>query len=226
MSKFSADEYQTAIRSLMPRGKVWRSDSDYVQMKVFLALAYAYEQSDTDALAMLEGAFPSTATILLKEWEETLGLPDDCSISEQDSYDKRQSSVVQKLIASGGQTIDYFISLAESLGYEITITEYRQARAGISVCRDPINGGDYPFAWTVNAGETTVAWAWCGQTYAGDPLRSWGNKTLECALNKVAPSHTIINFSYEPIIYDYDVYAITNEFMEIFDTAVNIYLPK
>lgn len=180
----------------MPGGLVWSHKSDGVQTAVLRALAQSYQQSDAAAEALLVGAFPGTATIMLTDWEKTLGLPDDCAIGENDSIAIRQKSVVSKLFSTGGQSAKYFIDVARAMGYAITITFFRQARAGMSVCGDALNGDEWPFVWLVTAPQTTITYAQAGISYCGDPLRSWGNKRLECRLRKLAPSHTIVLFGY------------------------------
>lgn len=194
---YSVSDYTRALQSLMPVGLAWPKTPDAVQTGVLRALASSFQRSDSDARGLLVGAFPATATIMLPEWEKTLGLPDDCSIGEIDSIAKRQAAVVAKLISTGGQSIAYFITIASTLGYDITITQYRQARAGMSVCGDALNGEDWPFTWLVTAPETTINYARAGRTYCGDPLRSWGNRQLECRINALAPSHTIVLFGYD-----------------------------
>lgn len=180
----------------MPTGLVWPRKADSVQAAVLRALASAYQQSDDAANALLIGAFPATATIMLTDWEKTLGLPDDCAIGENDSIALRQKAVVARLFSTGGQSAAYFIGVAKALGYDITITVFRQARAGMSVCGDALNGGDWPFTWLVNAPNSTIHYAQSGQSYCGDPLRSWGNRRLECRLSALAPSQTIVKFGY------------------------------
>ncbi|WP_413722416.1 YmfQ family protein [Sodalis sp. RH24] len=196
MSQFSADDYTAALQGLLPPGQAWPRENGTVQNAVLRALGNSYQRSDDAAMALLAGAFPRTATILLKEWENTLGLPDDCAIGETDSMVLRQKAVVAKLFSSGGQSNAYFISVAAALGYSITITQYRQARAGMSRCGDALNGENWPFVWLVTAPLTTVIYAQAGLSYCGDPLRSWGNKRLECRLSALAPSHTIVKFGY------------------------------
>ncbi|WP_168403829.1 YmfQ family protein [Erwinia amylovora] len=193
---YSVSDYTRALQSLMPVGLAWPKTLDAVQTAVLRTLARSFQRNDCDARRVLMGAFPATATIMLPEWEETLGLPDDCSIGEIDSIAKRQAAVVAKLISTGGQSIAYFITIASTLGYDITITQYRQARAGMSVCGDALNGEDWPFTWRINAPRTTIKYALTGISYCGDPLRSWGNKQLECQLNRLAPSHLILLFNY------------------------------
>lgn len=75
-----------------------------MQTAVLRALARSFQRSDNDAQSLLSGAFPKTATIMLTDWENTLGLPDDCSIGEVDTIAKRQNAIVSKLISTGGQS--------------------------------------------------------------------------------------------------------------------------
>lgn len=133
---------------------------------------------------------------IIDNCESTLGLPNDCSIGEIGGISDRQRSVVSKLISTGGLNRDYYIRVAAALGYTITITQFRPAISGMSVCGDALNGDEWPFAWRINAPETTIKYALSGASYCGDPLASWGNKQLECAINKIAPSHLNLIFSY------------------------------
>ncbi|MDP8798328.1 YmfQ family protein [Serratia marcescens] len=220
MSQFTGEEYQRALQSLIPTGLAWPRDPGGVQGAVIRAFATGFQRSDNDAIALLVGAFPETATIMLTEWEKTLGLPDDCSIGEVDTIAKRQAAVVSKFISTGGQSRTYFIGIARALGYNITIKEYRQARAGLSVCGDGLNGDDWPFVWLVEAEETTISYARAGMSYCGDPLRSWGNRQLECRMNALSPSHTIVKFGYINFGFnDEGVYDVTPDFAKIFDIA-------
>ncbi|EOA2992826.1 YmfQ family protein, partial [Yersinia enterocolitica] len=147
MSRYSVNEYTAALQALMPGGLVWPKISDGVQTSTLRALARSYQRSDEDARDLLDAAFPSTATAMLPEWEETLGLPDLCAIGEIDSIIQRQRAVVSKLFGIGGQSVAYFIRVAETLGYTISITQYRQACSGMSVCGDALNGEEWPFTW-------------------------------------------------------------------------------
>ncbi|HGD9122620.1 TPA: YmfQ family protein, partial [Escherichia coli] len=108
----------------------------------------------------------------------------------------RQRAVVAKLISTGGLNRDYYIRVAAALGYTITITQFRPAMSGMSVCGDALNGDEWPFTWRINAPQTTIKYSLAGASYCGDPLASWGNKQLECSINKIAPSHLNIIFNY------------------------------
>ncbi len=196
MIPYTIEDYTKALISLAPQGLAWNWKPNSVMHAVLRGLARSYQSSDLDAIQLLSGAFPKTATVMLPEWEKTLGLPDDCAIGEMDSLPKRQGAVVSKLVSTGGQSKAYFINYAAGLGYTITITEFRPARCGLSVCGDPLNGEDWPFVWRVNAGDTAISYALSGVSYCGDPLRSWGNRYLECKFNLLSPPHTILQVSY------------------------------
>lgn len=196
MTSYTVEDYTKALVSLAPQGLAWNWKPNSVMRAVLRGLARSYQSSDLDAIQILVGAFPKTATVMLSEWEKTLGLPDDCAIGEMDSLPKRQGAVVSKLVSTGGQSKSYFINYASELGYTITITEFRPARCGISACGDSLNGEDWPFVWRINAGDTVISYALSGLSYCGDPLRSWGSRYLECMFNNLAPPHTILQVSY------------------------------
>ncbi|MFU0866389.1 YmfQ family protein [Kluyvera ascorbata] len=196
MSLYSQNDYASALSALLPRGRAWPRAPDTVQAAVLRALGRSYQRSDNDADNLIKGAFPPTATSMLSEWESTLGLPDDCAIGEIGGISDRQRSVVSKLISNGGLNREYYIRVAAALGYTITITQFRPAMSGMSACGDALNGDEWPFTWRINAPETTIKYTLSGASYCGDPLASWVNKQLECAINNIAPSHLNIIFSY------------------------------
>lgn len=201
-SKFSIGDYTKALQNLMPMGIAWPRHPDSVQAALLKALGQDFQKNDASAQSLLKGAFPSMALELLDEWEETLGLPDPCSISEQGTIQARRGAITSRLVSEGSLSKAYMISVCAALGYTITITEYRQARAGWSVAGDPINGEYWPFTWKVTAPDVTYTIAKAGQTFAGEPLRSWGNKTLPCTLERINPAHTVYLLEYVEVKED------------------------
>lgn len=197
MSRYSLDEYQDALQGLMPTGQVWPREPDSTQAAVLRFLANSFYESGSEAYGLIAGAFPATATTMLAEWESTMGLPDDCTIGETYSTSARQKAVTTKLATSGGQSVKHFTEAAKALGYSIKITEHRPARAGLSRCGASINGNDWRWTWKVTAPNTTIVHARAGVSYANDPLDTWGNRLMECRLKDMAPSHTILLFTYE-----------------------------
>lgn len=134
------------------------------------------------AAALLSEMFPATCNESLADWERVLGLPDPCT-GPLSSVQQRRQAAVAKDAAGGALSRPYFIALAASLGYAITIDE------GI--------GGD-PYTWRVNAPDTAARFFRAGESVAGDLLQEWGDELLECAIRRLKPAHTDVIFVYAP----------------------------
>ncbi len=202
-ARYNANEYTSAIQSLFPVGRVWPRMPDSVIAAVIRSLAEAYQHSDADATQLLIDAFPGTTSALLPEWEATLGLPDDCACNASNDEVTRRHAVVSKLIGTGGQSAAYFISLSKAMGYEIAIKQYRQARSGLSVCGDAINGDRWPYVWEVNVTNAS-----------NDSTCSL--KLLLCRLAEFSPAHTKFTSTYDVmslygigIVLSYDAGVLT-----------------
>lgn len=159
------------------------------------AEANALTQSDVQAEAVYSAIFADSG-MSLADWERVLSLPDPCLVGVAQSVRQRVQAVVSKLQGRGGQSRSFFIALAKSLGYEITITTFRPARVGIARAGDRVYGGDWDYTWRVNAPAVTVSYAEAGLTAAGDPVASWGNKILECRLSQMKPAESTLLFGY------------------------------
>ncbi|EEJ0783620.1 DUF2313 domain-containing protein [Salmonella enterica] len=198
MSRYSNRNYAAALGKLLPPGKAWRHGDDTVMGKVLLGLAKSFEASDTAALSLLRNAFPATAGSLLTDWEQALGLPDDCSIGEMTTIALRRAAVVTKLTSNGSLSAISLINALARSGYSVTVTGFRRARCGLSACGDALNGDDWPLVLQVNVPETTVVRATCGQAHCGDPLRTWGNRRMECVLKHLVAPDIILRINYIP----------------------------
>lgn len=192
--QYSAQDFLQALQALMPRGRVWPRDPDAVQTRVLSGLAQVYERQTIRANQLLADAFPLTTYELLPEWETTLGLPDPCA-GPAPTAAARRAQVLAKLQAQGGQSVAYFIAVAASLGYSITIKQYVPARAGLLRAGDPLNGNDWAHAWQVTSPTYTVHKAQAGVLAAGEPLAYWGDTVLACELSSIKPAHTVLLFS-------------------------------
>lgn len=159
------------------------------------AEANALTLADSKAEATYSTIFADSGMSLI-DWERVLALPDPCLVSVAQSTQQRIQAVVSKLRGQGGQSKPFFIALAKSLGYDVTITTFRPPRAGIARAGDAVYGGDWNFAWRINAPAETITYARAGMTAAGDPVASWGNKSLECRLSQMKPAESILLFGY------------------------------
>lgn len=188
-----AADFLQAFLKLLPRGRVWSRDLGTVQNNGLLGLNTIYETNTARANQLLVDAFPGTTFELLPEWEFTMGLPDPCA-GPAPTIQTRRAQVVARLTATGGQSIPYFVALAETLGYQITITQFMPSRFGKRF-GSPFGGTDWAHAWQVNAPTFTVNRLHFGDSF-GVPFAFWTNNVLQCELLAVAPAQTILNFSY------------------------------
>lgn len=192
---YTASDYVAAMFALGHRGRAWTIDPGTVRASVMTGLAQTYVRSGARAVNLITDASPATTYELIPEWEKSLGLPDPCTPLNP-STQQRQAAILAKFIATGGQTVPYFIGVASVLGYTITITEYSTFRLGISHFGDPLAGPGWESVWQVNAPTITATRFKFGRGVFGDPFWSVGNTELECRLRAIAPAHTILRFSY------------------------------
>jgi uncharacterized protein YmfQ (DUF2313 family) len=195
MSMRTAIEYKRQLQALLPPGRLWdalRADGSLAD-DLLAALAEEFGRIDgrTDDLAF--EVDPRTALELLAEWEEWVGLPEICTGSLA-TLQQRRAALLQKLTGVGGQSRAYYIAVAASLGYEVTIYEF-SVHTCESSCEDPINDETWRFTWRVNAPEQTIINFTC-ESPCTEPLRAWGNDLLECTIRALAPAHTNVLFGY------------------------------
>lgn len=155
------------------------------------ALDAARNRADQVRAAMT----PLWGNEFLPDWERICGLTPTTSSSVQ----QRVSAVLAKLAETGGLSIAYFIQLASSLGYTITITEPSPFRAGTSRAGERL----YPYPdvlwyWAVNVqnSDGNVSRFRAGISVAGERLMSFGDDVIETVFNDLKPAHTLCHFIY------------------------------
>lgn len=190
---YSAADYLRVLQPHLPRGRVWPRDPDATQAKVLSGFTPCFAVLTARANNLLIDAFPPSTFELLPEWESTLGLPDPCA-GPAPTTQQRVAQVVARLVAGGGQSIAYYTAVAAALGYPITVTQFAPSRFGRPFGM-PFGGIAWAFTWQVNAPTFTVAHLQFGGSF-GTPFAAWGNNVLQCELQRLAPAHTILLFSY------------------------------
>lgn len=169
--------------------------TDPVLAATLVAEGKALDAAHASALIVAEAISPAGADGLwLADWERVLGLPDTCAGGYAQTQGERMAAALSKIRQRGGQSRAYFIGVAKALGFEITIKEHA-AYTCESPCDQPICDEPWRFAWTVRAPETTVREFTC-ESGCADPLASWGNELLECAIRRLKPAHTHVIFAY------------------------------
>lgn len=193
----TAEQYREQLKSLLPPGRAIPREPGTSLESLLHGMAEEMARIDARGIALLVEVNPITTNELLPEWESVARLPDNCTGTLEETLQGRRNALAAKLSSIGGQSAAYFISVAASLGYTVTIEEFRPFRAGSSAAGDALTNGDWVFTWRVHAPETTVISFRAGRSAAGEPLASWGNDLLECKLSEIKPAHTIVQFAYD-----------------------------
>lgn len=189
----SAEQYLNQLQALLPLGAAWPRDAESTLTKLLHAFADELARVDGRAAALIDEADPRTTSEMLADWERVAGLPDSCVAVEQ-STAQRIAALVTKLTTIGGQSRAYYIALAATLGYAITITEFNEHSVDDDVDA-LLYSAAWQFAWQVNAPLNTI-FELSVDDSVDDPLASWGNEALECVINRLKPAHTHVLFAY------------------------------
>lgn len=189
-------DYGRQLGQLLPPGPAWTTEPDSQLQRLLRAFGESLARAHRRADDLDREIDPTFAHEILDRWEAALGLPDKCSGALETTLQGRRNAVVAKLFATGGQSVEFFQGVGLSLGFDVTISEFRPFRAGRSAAGDPLTNGDWVYAWRVNAPETTVIPFRAGQSVAGEPLQAWGNDALECKINRLKPAQSVTLFGY------------------------------
>lgn len=192
----TAEEYREQLLALLPPGQAFPRENGTTMDALLDGMSQELARVDARGEALIIDGNPMTTSELLSDWERVAGLPDKCAGTLEETTQGRRNALVTKLAGTGGQSVAYFIGVAASLGYTVTIEEFRPFRAGWSYAGDPLSNGDWIFTWLVRAPAETVITFKAGQSVAGEALATWGNDTLECKINSLKPAHTLALFAY------------------------------
>lgn len=193
----SAAAYARMLKQLLPPGAIWKLESDTLTSNQLMAIADELARVDARGGNLIDEWDPRTALELLAEWENALGLPDDCLDAVPVTIAERRLAVVQKLASRGGQSRAFYVELAALAGFAVTIEEFsaQVLRSGFR-CGSRLYGTDWAYAWRVtsDSGEAPVRFR-VGVSRTGDRLVTGGSE-IECIIRRAAPAHTIVLFSY------------------------------
>lgn len=140
LSAPTADTILPQLLQLTPRGAAWGTDeagsgrgANPVMLGMWRAIAGHAAANYATEFDVATQCFPSAITFSLEDWEDEYGLPDDC-FSGQSGTKQRIAAVRARFGALGGQSPAYFVCLAQSMGYDITIEEPTQFLCDVSEC--------------------------------------------------------------------------------------------
>lgn len=164
---------------------------------LYKAFAQALAETEAATVAALEEISPRRADRLLADFERVLGA-DPCGRDQgAKTLDDRQALAWQRWIATGGQSIPYFLALAKALGFEVKIEDFWPSVAGAMQAGTPLIPEGEQFVWVVHM-RVKNAWHFrAGRNTAGEPLGGWDEGSLECIFRRLKPAHSHVVFYYD-----------------------------
>lgn len=133
------DRYRNLLLALMPPGiAISRSlESNFADLLERVAVEFA--RIDERAADLRREGVPSTADEMISEWEEILGLPEECFAPT--TLAERRAAVVARIVGTGGHSVADYTALAAALGYAApTFTTYAPFRCGSRIGDRLTNG--------------------------------------------------------------------------------------
>ncbi len=180
----TVEQYRDQLISLLPPGRAMRAERLSTLWEVLFGFAGELNRVDDRMDDLIRESLISTTSELLTDFENESGLPEastDLALTTQG----RIEVLLAKQIKVGQQNTEYFIEIAEKLGYTITIEEFKPAWAGVMVAGDYCGGLSILFKWIV----------WIEKTDNID----WNISQLMHDLTDAKPGHTEIFFRFSNV---------------------------
>ena len=119
---FSLEDHRLALSDYLPDGRTFEAKNiEGSNVKQLTEGLSGQNKAAQDFICTLENEYiPDITTLFLDEWEQALGIPDDC-FAGTGTDDDRRRDILTKLSALGAQTVEDFENVAEILGVEVEI---------------------------------------------------------------------------------------------------------
>ncbi|KUG24583.1 prophage tail protein [hydrocarbon metagenome] len=144
-----------------------------------------FDDAQASAELLLNEMLPHLADMTIADWERVCGV----TPAVDELLQVRQNRVLARLRTRGGLSLPHFISIAESMGYIITIEELLANTDGC--------GSEGIFRWRVTTSGAGPVYFRAGRSGAGDRLVEGDiTNSLEGIFTDLKPAHTQVIFVY------------------------------
>ena len=206
------EKYRQLIINLLPKGRLWQPKAQPVFNALLTSTVQEACRVDLRAAQMLLEIDPITTFEALDQWENILGLPDECTPDGQD-LDERRTQIVQKLTNIGGLSKTFYEFIGLQLGFVITVENRINFLAGRARAGDALyNYFNRHFVAGSKAGThiTEIGWRYyfnverpasasehfVAGSVAGTPIRLFSNTLIQCTMRKLKPANGGVTFTF------------------------------
>lgn len=193
--KFTEKAYIGAMLKLMPRG-LFALNEDSNIYKLMNVLALEAKNNDEQVCTLKSETNPLTTDQFLPMWETEYGLPENCSNVDNSDIAYRKKELERKYLSFGGSSPAYFEYVAYIAGFTIKIEDNSvDMMTCEDTCEDAVIAEEMNFVWYVDVYGYETNVMTCEDT-CEDALDWVDGGDIECFMNGIKPSHTIIFFRY------------------------------
>lgn len=195
MSRFDPGPRSNAaanINHTLPNDRLFLAKNipDSTLAKLIRGLAYSIWRFDKRVDDFVNSYNISETVQLIEEWEQAVGIPDQC-ISTEYPLDDRRKHVIAKFKALGCATEADFIALAAYLGYTITIKQLGTfAYPPYDVPFIPISLPGARWIWIIEGHNVAASVPPYDVPFDVDT----GSSILQCFFEKLKPVNTVLIF--------------------------------
>ena len=194
MVAHTAADYAAMLRKLLPRGVIWTASLESNLARLLAAFGAELARLEGDAQRLLRELDPQQTLEALEDWEEELGLPDECFLAK--TIEARREAIVRKLQRGGFMNASFYVELARSHGYESAVVEEPHPFRAGSLTGDRVYSESFVYVFYVVVSASDSVHFFRAGSIAGERLREW-DMSLECVMQKTKPAHTRVFIIYE-----------------------------
>ena len=193
----TSDEYQLALKKLLPKGPAWELDDSSFFIKMLQLAALEFARIDADIIRLINESDPRTAEVTLFEWFHQWGIPDECiRLYGEDDITTYVQALIAKISTQGLTFIELLQILATSLGYSgVELGNYDPFTVDSTVDKRLYSEDWIYFVRMITVDEIPVR-EFTADSTVNRALAEWGNQLWECMVKALAPAHISLIFQY------------------------------
>lgn len=197
LTGYSAEDYYSAEKKLLPPGPAWELPDSCFFMKMLDLAALEFARLDADIARLIAESDPRTASVTLQEWFYQWGIPDDCLAAVSGADIELWRKVLIAKICTQGLA---FGELVKLIGQALDYSRTEIGTFPVYTVASRVDKRIYGSRWrdwfmTITVDGTNVQ-RFRANTRVSQPLAMWGDQIFECLVKSLAPCHCGIIFQY------------------------------
>ena len=191
------EEQTDVLAGYLPNNKLFEAKNipNSNIRKILLGLALEFTRERDLVNLLVQDYFPDGTENFLEEWEEVVGIPDDC-LPVAETPAERRINILLKLAGINATTAKQFTEIASVLGYNIEISNAADfSKFPYTFPMVLLDPADIPFTIfvTIKGQPQAQGFPFTFPMTFAEPIES----LLKCLFEKLIPAHCQIFFRFE-----------------------------